>query len=428
MIAMRKLILPLSLILVLSACGAPVSPAATPTLIPTLPPTSIPTDAAVTLPPATQPGQFDPLLAQVSAAIAPGTYDQPLNAFPITVPQGFPPLVVVHSAGLPNFQTIPVPGHFIGLYKEFNGSWTEVAHIDFGKASDAPSPDFLGVGTVRQVFISPDRVWLEVSGGVGAHGSVYGLFAYDGASLRPMLSAPFTLGYGEAKDLDNDSVPEVTVDVSDEYVFCYACSVRNPMLDVYVWDSASAALIKLDLQDIPAGQADPALTAANNTAVAMARAGLWKDARSKIGEIGGGIATSVIVQHNLMIISAIEGLAVSYASSSGYPILSQVLYGDFEAAVALMRPTPPEQIFSAPSPLITGTPAEGFEGALASNLISHAESALSFDPNRPAATFLLGWGQYINDPASAEARTNIAKAAQLAPDDAFYAACAAYFK
>jgi hypothetical protein len=92
----------------------------------------------------------------------------------------------------------------------------------------------------------------------------------------------------------------------------------------------------------------------------------------------------------------------------------------------MLREQTPENIYTAASPLIIGTTAEGWTSELAQNLVTSTQSALAAEPDLAAAYLLKSWGEYLADPASTEARADAAKAAELAPDDSFYAACAAY--
>ncbi len=110
----------------------------------------------------------------------------------------------------------------------------------------------------------------------------------------------------------------------------------------------------------------------------------------------------------------------------GYPLLAYVFYGDYEGAVGLMRELAPEEIYTAASSLIIGTVAEGWTEGLGQNLVDSADSAIAARPDLAAAYLTRSWGAYLLDPASAQARADAARAAELAPGDDFYAACAAY--
>ena len=59
-------------------------------------------------------------------------------------------------------------------------------------------------------------------------------------------------------------------------------------------------------------------------------------------------------------------------ADSGYPLLSNVFYGDYAAAVDLMRPYSAAQIFSAQTPLVVGTTAEAWVPELSSAITQTA--------------------------------------------------------
>ena len=110
-----------------------------------------------------------------------------------------------------------------------------------------------------------------------------------------------------------------------------------------------------------------------------------------------------------------------------YPLLSNVFYGDYAAAVDLMRPYSPEQVFSPDSPLIAGTVAEGYAGIVRDTVVTSTDAALAVRPDLAEAYFLRGWAEYLVDPDNTQARDDVHQAAALRPGDAFLANCAALF-
>ncbi len=117
-----------------------------------------------------------------------------------------------------------------------------------------------------------------------------------------------------------------------------------------------------------------------------------------------------------------------HAKNSGYPLLSNVFYGDYAAAVDLMRPYPPAQIFTSTTPLVVGTVAEGWLPQLTQPITTSATSALQARPDLAAAYFLRGWAEYLADPVNLlpQAKSDVTKAASLAPNDALYKQSAAF--
>jgi len=214
------------------------------------------------------------------------------------------------------------------------------------------------------------------------------------------------------------------LNATDYYIFCYACGVRNVNYNVLRWDETK--LISVTLTALPES-APPALRELNDSAIALAQAGLWKEALATVEKALALKINDATFAWNAAYIrlNAEAKRAGAENTEDPYPILSHLFYGDFAAAVDVMRQTPPEQIFSANSPLITGTVAAGFEDALVDTITKTVESAIKVRPNLAAAYFLRGWAQYVaKDKAAALA--DVQHAAQLAPEDKFFAASVAY--
>jgi hypothetical protein len=169
-----------------------------------------------------------------------------------------------------------------------------------------------------------------------------------------------------------------------------------------------------------------------NPAVDMANAGLWKDALVKITE-ARDLAPSYpecdthTLNWNYAIIKLHADAMAVDAVSGIYPLLSRVFYGDYAAAVDLMRPHAPVQVFDPAGPLIAGTVAEGMEGVLSGHIIESADAALALKPGLAEAYLMRGWARYLVDPANPQVRADVHQAAVLRPGDAFFADCAALF-
>ncbi|MEZ4713352.1 MAG: hypothetical protein R3A44_39565 [Caldilineaceae bacterium] len=96
------------------------------------------------------------------------------------------------------------------------------------------------------------------------------------------------------------------------------------------------------------------------------------------------------------------------------------------AAVDIMRAYSPTQIFSDTTPLIVGTVAEGWQTELADRIDSSVGLGLSVEPDNAAGRFLRGWALWLKDGPPLDVLAEITIAAELAPDDAFYGAAAAF--
>mgnify|MGYP001405592036 CR=1 FL=1 len=428
MIQLIVLALLLALLPGLAACAPAPSVARTNTLAP-----AEPTAAAVVGP---APGEVQPpdqvpatvptedLIAQVKAGLPKEAYTG-LRAMPLMVAQGAPPLWAVISTGRRNFELEPLPSHFLGIYALAGDAWQELARMDLN--SDAGGPDYVEDERCQQVAIEPGRVWFEVQGGMGAHGGSFQLISFDGQALRleASLQSP-SPGMGRVRDLDGDGQMEVVLDQSDPYVFCYACGARDVHYQVLRWDAARGKLAEVSLQAL-AGLPESVSTPANR-AVALARAGLWKDAYALIQQAkdvaGGGNATlnddcALIKLHAEALVATLD---------IEYPLIQQVFYGDYAAAVDIMRQYRPEEIFTAESPLVTDPMVQPFVDSLSQHLVHSATNALEAEPELAAAYFVRGWGEYLADPASPQARADVAQAARLAPDDALYTGSATLLK
>ncbi len=329
---------------------------------------------------------------------------------------------VAHTTGLRGFD--PVQFHTIGLFDSMGDAWKELARIELGKDADIdnadPVPDYLSSGSVFQVDVEPSRLWLQVEGGVGAHSGTFNLLSYDGETLQTeaggFSSSP---GVGEIADINADRVGEVLLDATDYYVFCYACGVQLPQYDVLRWTGDRFEPVPLAL--LPADAPDE-LREANDRAVELAGAGLWKDALALMLEALETGENHADYDWNLRLIQLNSSVKRGEAldTESGYDILDNIFYGDYAAAVEVMRPLPVDEIFSLESPLIVDTPAEGSTEILADRVARTSTSALGVMPDLAPALFLLGWSDYLATDDLETALPNVARAAAVAPDDLFY--------
>ena len=402
-----------------------VPPTQVPTPVPTAPgvPTVLPTPVC-----AGDPG------AVAMAGFPAETYND-VGVLPLVVPPGWDPLWAVFSVGMRPFD--PIRSHFLAIYTCDLGTWRELARIDLDDVNppdmDPAGPDFVSEGSVTQVTIDPARIWLTVDGGIGAHGGTFQLLSFDaGLALQGHVSGVgASPGVGSMQDVNGDGVLDVVLNQSDAYVFCYACGVRKVYFRVFYWDSVNQRILEGRIEPFLMGQPQP-MRDLVNPAVEMANAGLWKDALVKITE-ARDLAPSY-PECNVQLLNWTYGMiklhadAMAVDAASGiYPLLSRVFYGDYAAAVDLMRPYSPAQVFDPAGPLIADTVAEGMEGALSGYIIESADAALALKPDLAEAYLMRGWARYLVDPASPQVRADVHQAAALRPGDAFLAGCAALF-
>jgi hypothetical protein len=414
-----------------SAPTEPVVPTGEPptdvssTQVPTSVPTTTPVEVGVC---AGDPG------AVAMAGFPADTYND-VGILPLVVPPGWDPLWAVFSVGMRPFD--PVRSHFLAIYTCDLGTWRELARIDLDDVNppdmDPAGPDFVSEGSVTQVQIDPARIWLTVDGGVGVHGGTFHLLSFDaGLALRGHVSGVgASPGVGSMQDVNGDGVLDAVLDQSDAYVFCYACGVRKVYFRVFYWDSVNQRILEGRIDYFYMGQPQP-MRDLVNPAVDMANAGLWKDALVKITE-ARDLAPSY-PESNVESLNWTYGMIKLHADamaadavSGTYPLLSRVFYGDYAAAVDLMRSYAPAQVFDPAGPLIAGTVAEGMEGVLSDQIIQSANAALALKTDLAEAYLMRGWARYLVDPASPQVRADVHQAAALRPGDAFFADCATLF-
>ncbi len=383
-------------------------------------------------------------LAAQALGLTPSTGDQAspfgglegVRAFRLKGPIS-PELWVAHTYGIRSFD--PEQHHTILIYAHNDGSWQELTRLELtsGQEGIEPSPDYLG-GTpetfgVRQVFVAPtgDRlpIWLQVVGGVGAHGGTFHLLRFDGSGLQvEAFHFSASPGAGELADLDGDGTQEVLLNQTEYYVFCYACGVRRVEYAVLRWDGSR--MVPVTLQPLP-DDAPASLRDLNDRAIQLAQAGLWKDALALLEEAEALSLTEpsgiFVWNARLIRLNGQARQAVLQDEHQAYPLLEQIFFGDYEAALEILGTYTVQELFVTPSPLVVGTVAEGWEEALADWVISSTNAALKAKPELAAAYFLRGWARLLAAPPDdEEALADLAQAAQLAPDEPLFSQSLAY--
>jgi len=454
------LVLMLVLTLAMSACtvvppvAATPGPTATATVIASaIPPTSTPTPApatptstlapTATIAPATSTPtptaaptlSTDSLVQTVLSGLPQGAFEG-VAVLPLSVPAGGQPLWAVYSYGLLNFDLQPPPSHFVAIYTQEQGQWKQLARQEFALDDQTvAAPDYVDKNGLTQAPIEPGHIWLALEGGVGAHGGTFDLLSFAGNTLQVEVSGTAdSPGLGSIQDVNGDGVPDVMLDVSDRYIFCYACGVAKAQFQVYAWDQANGRMTEMQIQPMLMGQSGHPGRILTNQAVSLAEAGLWKDALSVMTQAKEASAniqppfTNYTVDWDYGLIKLYADALAQNAQDGGYPLLTKVFYGDYAAAVDLMRPYAVSQIFTPSTPLVIGTVAETWVPELTMNITSTATAALAVEPNLAPAYFLRGWAEYLADPTSglAAAKADVDKAAALAPDDPLFTQAAAY--
>ncbi len=411
-------------------------PTATSAPIATLPPTQTPLPTA-TVPPTAVPisaEELPTLTAEltktVSALLPPtptpdssGVYGpafEGVSGFPLNVPGSTQQLWAAHTYGLRDF--FSDQKHFITIYAHTGARWQKVAQYDLDGA------DYVAPDGVTQVALEPTHIWLELNSGTGAHGGCYHLLGLtpDGRGLDQSASGcADNPGAGETRDVNGDGQLDVILNQTDSYVFCYACGLRNFHYQVLSWDGQQLA--EQTLQPIPA-TAPQEVREQGNRAVALAQAGVWQGAlvAANMGKLL--TATDPIARWDGALIKLHADAFKEQADNQIYPLLANVLYGDYEAALTEMRPLAPADLFKRDTVLIKGTIAEGWEDALSQWITTTTTSALTVEPNSAVVYFLRGWAEYIANPTDPAALSDIEKAAALAPEDNLFSESAKFLK
>lgn len=411
---------------------AGITPVTTPTLEPTsqTPPTgdatAVPTPTTNTTEPTAVPNTND-LLTTVQNTL-------PANAFeglavqPLYAPDGERPLWAVHSQGFRNFDIDPVPGHFVAIYTWQNNNWQELAYQQLNDLDENNfGPDYIAEQGVNQVDIDPATVWLAIDGGVGAHGGTFQLLRFDGAMLHlEVTGSNASPGVGYLEDLNGDGTAEVILRLHDFYVFCYACGVRYLNFGVHSWDNAAGQMVKRTLQPLPQTAQDHPAYQLNNRAVELASADLWPAALAQIEEaerLAGETAVPTnpaILQWNAALIRLYNQAYRAELDHTPYPMLTNIFYGDYAAALDIIRGYSSEQLFSATPPVTQGTVAEGNAQWLADYILQQTNAAIAVQPALATAYYFRAWATFLNNPADPQIGADLQQAAALAPDEPLF--------
>ena len=321
---------------------------------------------------------------------------------------------LAYSTGSRMFDN-PPQQHFAAIYEHKDSGWRKISRVDL------MNPDYLAEGSVVQVNIEPAHYWIAVESGVGAHGGCFDLLSFDGNNLKDEESnCASDPAAGSVQDLDGDGTGEVVLNASDDYVFCYACGIRVVSYKVLRWNGRALAEIKA--QKLTTSTV-VGLKQANDQAVELFNHSLMKDAHTAIEKAYALDPTNETVKWNRMLINLHADTRRQVAMDSQYPLLANMFYGDYDAALKVLRPHTLDEILSAPktSPLIVGTVAEGYEDALTAYITSTATLALGADPNLAGAYYLRGWALHLAGGHDSQVVADIEKSVMLSPTDKLFA-------
>ena len=356
-----------------------------------------------------------------------GQWKSSIQVLPLVLPAGQPGLWAAYPMQ-------PAAWFGIILYDRNGGGWRELARRDFWSVRDAiPLRD----PWLTQVEIEPDRIWLELSGPSGIRGGCFDLLSFDGSTLQVELSAcNAAYDIGRISDVNGDGAPDVVIDASNYGIGCNACDVGKLHFRAYAWDEANQGLIEKPIRPLAPRLSGQTAWPLVNEAVKLSQVGLWKDAMAKISQARTAAAaaspplTDPTLQWDYALIKvhvdAMRQAVMSQRRGGGSPLLSQVFYGDYAAAVDLLRPQGLNillDVKALPDALVR------VDGEAFPAIDESASAALTVRPDLAPAYFLRGWARYhYSRRGLAAAKEDMARAVLLAPDDEFFRQANAYLK
>ncbi len=304
--------------------------------------------------------------------------------------------------------------HIVAVYRlNAGGSWSpELARVEIESAPQR-------TGDVDLLSITPGSAWIVVRGPTGAHAGTLDVIRFAAATgvistaLSHISSRP---NAGEITDLDGDGVPEFVLNTSNPYVFCYACAVEEHAVRIHRWDGS--ALSDAPLR-VPPGLAGDAATAAARV-VQLAEADLWREAAALAVTTASRAPGEDGLRWLSILVNQGAALRLAHAGSPGQPLLTNVLAGEYAAALDLMRQHDPADAFALDGPLIANTAAETDLATMAVTILDYSERASGQRPDDPSVHAVRALGLVLASPDDLDrAREAARRAAELAPDDAF---------
>ena len=307
--------------------------------------------------------------------------------------------------------------HEVRLYLLQAGEWRELARVTLEHVVEI-APDSLTAVAVNDV-----GYWLEIRGNVPPQGECYSLLHYDFSTLASSVQhCHSTFATDGVTDRNGDGRADLRLNVTDDSVLCDGCGVTRPAFEYLSWHEAGF-WEPVDIETI--STADwPQLAPTNNQMAELAAAGLWQEAANYIGSL---TRDNPVVTWNSIIVAEHANALSTASATSRFPLLSHLFAGDYDAAIAELRPYPPELLFADRPEIIIGTPAEPHLNHMAVTIIETTNLALTYNHENAAAQFLRGWGLFLLSQADPDAVLAIEKADALAPTDPLFADSLFYF-
>ncbi len=316
--------------------------------------------------------------------------------------------------------------HFMAVYRRGgDGAWSgPLAELTIESAPQRTS--VLDVFELPTPAATAGAILIAIRGSTGAHSGTLDVLRFESGRLETMLShVSARPDAGEVVDLDGDGTPEVVLNDSNPFVFCYACAVEERREQVYRWVDGAYRLVPLEAPDgLPAELAEAA-----GRVVRLARADLWREAAALAATTarrGGGRAD---LRWLSILVNRTAALRLAHAGTPGQPLLTNVLAGEYERAFALISMHTPEEAFSLDGPLLAGTAAASDLTAMAVTLIGYSERALVERPSDAAIHAVRALGLTLASPDDlGRAREALGQAVEFAAGDSFLPAAQAFLQ
>src|SRR5690606_21769686 len=227
-----------------------------------------------------------------------------------------------------------------------------------------------------------------------------------------------TPGAATIVDLDGNGPPEIVLNATDPYVYCYACGVRATDEVIYRWSGGE--LIEVPLARVATG--DQFIADMTDAAAQYAHANLWRRALAAASTALNAAPENEEVWWLHTLIERVAQGRLAEAGAPHQPFMTDVLAGEYEAAVALMRPYDPAVALAPDGPLIEGTVAEDQWGeATALWTLDYTERAIAIAPELAAAHAVRAFGLLMEHPDNwVDALAAMSEALRLEPQDDFY--------
>jgi len=302
--------------------------------------------------------------------------------------------------------------HPLTIYQKQGAKFVKITQYDFtngeyiGDLELLPNPD-----QTHSLFI--------VHGGVGAHSSFGNVFSFDGKTLKLVLETQSDAGGGalQVMDVNGDSIKDVIGDATDYYVFCYACGVRIYSDNIYSWNGTKFV--------------EQTLTASSDAtiqkAIDYAKVQRWNMVTKLLPTISAPTADAD--KWNVALLTHWSKIRMPQTDDA-FPFLSAVFYGDYDAAVNMLRTVgakdaanPKGKWFAGPIAegidVATDTSIDEFRVTLFDNVVQFSTMALTQDDALTSARFLRGWAKTLVNPRDPAGLKDLQAVATLDP---FYAA------